>query len=83
MERSLHNLETDIHTVTEWPLWDLHRTARELATEKKETEIPRQRDQADRLLGHVAFEMWARRHHDAPEEMILGTETGTPSSSVA
>lgn len=74
MERSLHNLETDIHTVIEWPLWDLHRTARDLSEFKQLSPIPRQVEQADRLLGHVAFEMWARRHHDEPEQAILGME---------
>lgn len=47
-----------------WTLMQLHLRARELSFTKETIEIPRQRDEADRALGHVAFEMWARRHHD-------------------
>jgi hypothetical protein len=73
----------DTSNIIEWPLWDLHRTARILSQAKAENPIPRQREVADTMLGRVAFEMWARRHHDEPQEAILGSETGTPSSQVA
>lgn len=66
------NLDTS--DIIEWDTLALHRTARLLKTEVDLNPIPRQREIADRNLGRVAFEMWARRHHDTPEEAILGSK---------
>jgi hypothetical protein len=52
------------YNFTEWDLGALQATAKLLSFEKANNPIPRQRDTADRELGHIAFELWARSHHD-------------------
>jgi hypothetical protein len=60
MEKSLPRIAEDVHQVIEWPVEDLHRTARFLMGEKLHPVLD-QAGEANRLLGHVAFEMWSRR----------------------
>lgn len=57
-------LPDDPYDYTEWNLGELHAQAKLLSWQKETSIIPRQRDRADRELGHVAFELWARAHHD-------------------
>lgn len=61
---------------TEWNSGELRATARLLHHEKDTGEIPRQVQRADRELLHVAFELWAREHVDAPRDALedMGTE---------
>jgi hypothetical protein len=69
--------------VIKWDVVTLHRAGRLLRREVDFNPIPRQREVADKFLGRVAFEMWARRHHDTPEEAILGIETTVEDNQVA
>lgn len=66
MEYTLPFIAEEVHDIVEWELVFLHRTAQYLSFEKEANPIPRQATEADRLLGQVAFEMWARSHHDSP-----------------
>jgi hypothetical protein len=55
---------------TEWQGPTLRAQAKLLSYEKETGLIPRQVERADRELLHVAFELWAREHIDAPRDAV-------------
>ena len=58
--RSLYGYEQDLSRITEMPDEEITRIAVELGHIASETEIPRQRQEAQRLLGHIVFEVGQR-----------------------
>jgi hypothetical protein len=72
METFDSNLDTS--DIIAWDGTRLLRAARILQNEVQLNPIPRQANAADKLLSRCAFEMWARRHRDAPEEVAIGTQ---------
>lgn len=47
-----------------WPTATLRSYAKDLLMEKEVCNIPRKAEELDRTLGHVAFELWYRTHHE-------------------
>lgn len=64
MERSLVRVGEDVHSIVEWDESALYRTLDELQVEAHDNSSPRQKTEASRLLGHVAFELHARENID-------------------
>ena len=58
--RSLYGYEQDLSRITEMPDEEITRIAVELGHIANETDVPRQREVAERLLGYVAFEVSMR-----------------------
>lgn len=68
----------------EWDGPRLRVQAKLLTHERDMGIIPRQVERADRELLHVAFEMWAREHIDAPRdaaEDISNVRTSDPTAA--
>ncbi len=57
---SLYGIEKQLDNIIEMPDEVLARIAAELGQLATETEVPRQRDEANRLLGYIAFEVGQR-----------------------
>lgn len=57
---SLYGIEKQLGNIIEIPDEVLARIAAELGQLATETEVPRQREEANRLLGQIAFEVGQR-----------------------